>query len=58
MKKFKATFERYNPQLGAYETTRIVEARTANSATNKARKFEKCVYGSMTLISVEEIKED
>ena len=56
MKKWKCTFWRGNPQLKnkGYEIIKIVEARTENSARNKAYKMEKCIYGSMTLIKVEE----
>ena len=60
MKKWKCIFWRYNPQLNndGYETTRIVEARTANSAWKKAeKKYCKCVYGSMSLCKVELIEE-
>ena len=56
MKKYIATLWRSNPQLenGGYETTRTVEARTLASAKKKAREFEKCLYGSMTVIDVKE----
>lgn len=53
MKTYTATYIRYNPQLDkAYETTRKVEAKTIASARKKAREFESCAYGSMTLIDV------
>lgn len=58
MKKFTATFFRYNPQLanGGYETTRTIEARTIRSAEKKAYKLaEQMLYGSMRLISITEI---
>lgn len=59
MKTYKATFWRGNPQFksGGYETTRSIEAKTIASARKKAREIEnQCVYGSMTLLDVEEIK--
>ena len=59
MKTYKAKFWRSNPQLknGGYETERTVEAKTIRSAEKKAREIEsKCLYGSMSLISVEEVK--
>ena len=59
MKTYKATFWRGNPQIssGGYETTRSIEAKTIASARKKAREIEnQCVYGSMTLLDVEEIK--
>ncbi|WP_289705661.1 hypothetical protein [Bacteroides acidifaciens] len=53
MKKYIATFKRYNPQLGTSTRTFTVEARTLVSANKKARTIDdKCVYGSMTLESV------
>lgn len=56
MKKYIATLWRSNSQLknGGYKTTRTVEARTLVSAKKKAREFEKCMYGSMTVIDVKE----
>jgi hypothetical protein len=59
MKKYIATFWRGNPQLkdGGYETTREIEAVSITSARKKARDIEDgCVYGSMSLLSIE--KED
>ena len=55
MKTYIATFWRGNPQSknGGYETTRTIEARTQASAEKKARAYEKCIYGSMSLIKVE-----
>ncbi|MBQ8942476.1 MAG: hypothetical protein IJ062_11635 [Firmicutes bacterium] len=57
MKTYKATFWRGNPQLtnGGYETERIIEAKTIASARKKAREYENCIYGTMTLISIERI---
>lgn len=51
MKKFIARFWRHNPQLqnGGYATERVIEARTLASATNKAKRIEKCAYGAMWL---------
>lgn len=59
MKKYIATFWRGNPQIkdGGYETTREIEAASITSARKKARDIEDgCVYGSMSLLSIE--KED
>lgn len=60
MKKYKAKFWRGNPQLknGGYETTRTIEAKTITQARKKAREFEKCVYGSMTLLDIWQIEEE
>lgn len=53
MKKYLATFERYNPQLGTSLRTFNIEARTLASANKKAHAIaDKCIYGSMTLSSV------
>lgn len=54
MKKYTALFFRSNPQLknGGYETTRTIEAKTIASARKKAREYEDCLYGSMTLIDI------
>lgn len=59
MKKWTARFYRSNPQFksGGYEITRTIEARTKASAGKKAREYENCVYGSMTLISIEEAEQ-
>lgn len=56
MKKFEAKFWRGNPQIagGGYETTRTIEAKTLASAKKKAREYENCVYGSMTLLEIKE----
>lgn len=55
MKTYIATFMRHNPQTGNYETTRKIEAKTIASARKQARYIEKaCVYGSMSLINIEE----
>lgn len=55
MKTYTVTFFRGNPQIknGGYETTRTIEAKTKASAEKKARKFENCLYGTMTLIKIE-----
>lgn len=59
MKTYIATFMRHNPQTGNYETTRKIEAKTIASARKQARDIEKaCVYGSMSLMSLEEVKEN
>lgn len=57
MKTYEATFWRGNPQLtnGGYETKRTIEAKTIASARKKAREFENCRYGSMTLLDIKEI---
>lgn len=60
MKKFIAKFWRANPQLknGGYETTRTIEARGIASAGKKANRIaDSMVYGSMSLLSIEEVKE-
>lgn len=49
---YTAVYERYNPQLGTYETKRTIEARTEKAAWRKAREQERCVYGSMTLVDL------
>ena len=57
MKKWTVKLFRSNPQLasGGYETTRTVEARTERSAWKKAEEIcNKMVYGSMTVVSVEQ----
>lgn len=57
MKNYKATYWRSNPQLssGGYETTRNIEAKTLTSVRKKAQQIaEKCVYGGMTLLKIEE----
>lgn len=58
MKNFVATFWRGNPQLknGGYETTRKIEAKTIASARKKAKEYEDCIYGSMTLLKIEEVQ--
>lgn len=57
MKTYKATYWRGNPQLksGGYETTRMIEAKTLAAARKRAEKVS-CVYGSMELLKVEEVK--
>lgn len=51
-----ATFFRGNPQSrnGGYNTTRVIEAKTQKEALKKAKSFENCVYGTMTLQYIEE----
>lgn len=58
MKTYIVKFFRGNPQFksGGYETTRKIEAKTIVSARKKAKEYEKCSYGTMELISVEEEK--
>ena len=60
MKKYMAKFWRGNPQSqnGGYYTTRTVEAKTITQARKKAREYEKCVYGSMTLLDIWLIEDD
>lgn len=56
LKKYVATFWRGNPQFkaGGYETTRTIEAVSIASARKKAREIsERCVYGSMEMLSIE-----
>ena len=55
MRKFKATFDRFNPQLGVYETERIFSAKNMTEAKKEAKAYEKCVYGSMKLKKIEEV---
>lgn len=59
MKKFVAKFWRGNPQIdgGGYETTRTVEAKTIASARKKAKEYEHCLYGTMSLIEITEMEE-
>lgn len=54
MKKFIATYWRINPQLanGGYETTKIIEAKNADSAWKKGSRLTECVYGRMELLSI------
>lgn len=59
MKKFTAVYWRSNPQFknGGYETKRIVEARTLQSAKKKAEKINQPLYGSLDLMDVYEYTE-
>ena len=60
MKKFVATFWRGNPQIsgGGYYTTRVIEAKTLNSANKKVDEIEKgCLYGSMFCTGIIEQEE-
>ena len=56
MKTYTAKFWRGNPQLsgGGYYTTRIINAKSKANAIKQAKEFEKCSYGSMTLIELTE----
>lgn len=58
MKKFEAVFWRGNPQLrdGGYETKRQFNAKSYEGAEKQAKKLEKCVYGSMELLELYEVK--
>lgn len=55
LKQYIAKFWRGNPQTstGGYETTREVEAKDKREALKKAKEYEDCVYGTMTLMSLE-----
>jgi len=59
MKTYIATYWRGNPQLKSegYLMTLKLEAKSIASARKIARENEKCVYGTMTLISVEKAEE-
>lgn len=60
MKNYVATYWRGNVQLasGGYETKTEIEAVSIASARKKAREIaSRCVYGSMTLLTVE-LKKD
>ena len=54
MQQFVARFWRHHHPLqnGGYATERVIEARTLASATNKAKRMEKCAYGAMWLCIV------
>lgn len=55
-KTYKAIFNRYNPQLGTYQTERTFEAANKREANKHCKKIEDgCIYGSMSLVSVEEV---
>lgn len=58
MKKFEAVFWRGNPQLanGGYETKRQFNAKSFEGAKRQANKHEKCLYGSMELLDLYEVK--
>lgn len=58
MKKFEAVFWRGNPQLpnGGYETKRQFNAKSYEGAERQAKKHEKCLYGSMELLDLYEVK--
>ena len=56
MKTYKATFDRYNPQLGTYKTDRTIEAENKTAARRRAKEIERnCIYGLMSLVSLEEV---
>lgn len=40
MKTYKAVFNRYNPQLGSYETERTFEAENKREAKKHCKKIE------------------
>lgn len=55
-KTYKAIFNRYNPQLGTYQTERTFEAANKREANKHCKKIEDgCIYGSMSLVSMEEV---
>ena len=58
MKKFEGVFWRGNPQLanGGYETKRQFNAKSYEGAKRQAKKHEKCLYGSMELLDLYEVK--
>ena len=57
MKTYKAIFNRYNPQTGLYQTERTIEAEDKRKARKRCKEIEnRCVYGSMSLVSLEEVK--
>ena len=57
MKTYKAIFNRYNPQTGLYQTERTIEAEDNRKARKRCNEIENhCVYGSMSLVSLEEVK--
>ena len=58
MKKFEAVCWRGNPQLanGGYETQRQFNAKSYEGAKRQAKKHEKCLYGSMELLDLYEVK--
>lgn len=55
-KIYKAVFNRYNPQLPkAYEIRHRFEAANKREARKECKRFENtCVYGSLSLVSLEE----
>lgn len=54
MKTYIATFVRFNPQLGTYETKSEIEAKDKRDARRQAHKRETgCLYGSLYLKSLE-----
>lgn len=57
MKTYKAIFNRYNPQTGLYQTERNIEAEDKRKARKRCKEIENhCVYGSLFLVSLEEVK--
>lgn len=56
MKTYKAIFNRYNPQTGLYKTERTIEAEYKRKARKRCKEIEnRCVYGSLSLVSLEEV---
>ena len=48
MKTYKAIFNRYNPQIGLYQTGKEAETEGALKARKRCNEIEnRCVYGSM-----------
>lgn len=60
MKEYDAVYWRGNPQLanGGYESKIRIRAKTKASALKAAKAKEKCVYGTMTFIRLEEVPEE
>ena len=60
MKEYDAIYWRGNPQLanGGYESKIRIRARTKENALKTAKKKEKCVYGTMTFLRLEEVISD
>ena len=56
--KIEGVFWRGNPQLanGGYETKRQFNAKSYEGAKRQAKKLEKCLYGSMELLDLYEVK--
>lgn len=58
LKNYKVTFWRGNPQLqnGGYHTVRVMRGIDEDHIWDRAYKRD-CLYGSMSPVSVEEIKD-